>query len=178
MAFVVLVACLPVAIGVAHCVEKREVGLAVSGAERRVGGEEDASLQAGVPGGGVDSTDHYVRADSGGTLCDCRKALRRRQGGLFSQALAEMGRRGTSLRVLHLHGLRLLHRLGLIQFFVGGRESNDNDARHGLLQCELKIRERQARGPCTNCKIMHVEVEVFVGESGTQKVYPAEARWG
>jgi len=84
VAFVVLVACLPVAIGVAHCVEKWEVGLAVSGAERRVGGEEDASLQAGVLGGGVDSTDHYVRADSGGTLCDCRKALRRRRGGLLA----------------------------------------------------------------------------------------------
>lgn len=178
MAFVVLVACLPVAIGVAHCVEKREVGLAVSGAERRVGGEEDASLQAGVPGGRVHPTDDYVRADSGGTLCDCRKALRRRQGGLFSQALAEWGRRGTGLRVLHLHGLRLLHRQGLVQLLIGSRESNDNNARHGLLQCELKIRERRARGPCTNCKILHVEVEVFVGESGTQKVYPAEARRG
>ena len=89
-----------------------------------------------------------------------------------------MGRWGTCLRVLHLHGLGLLRRLRVVQLLVGCREPKDNDARHGLLQCELEVRERQACVPPTNRKIVHLEVVVFVGESGTQLVYPAEAGRG
>ena len=49
---------LPVAIGVAHCVKERDVGVAISGSERRVSGKQHAGLQAGVLIGRVDSTDY------------------------------------------------------------------------------------------------------------------------